>query len=122
MATILGASRRRFFFLRSSLAAVTEVPGLVGIYREVVVWKMLQHPNIVPFLGVPAKTPPFEIICDWMENDRITEYAKKNQNVDRIGLVNRSVSPFTVSPRHLNAGFCRCGMWRMASTTSTHAT
>ena len=48
---------------------------------------MLHHPNIVPFLGVPTRIPPFEIVCDWMEDGRITEYVEKNPQADRIGLV-----------------------------------
>ena len=64
-------------------------------YREVIVWRRLQHPNIVPFLGVPAKMPPFEIVFDWMENGGITEYVRKNPEVDRVGLVSDSFpSPF----------------------------
>lgn len=70
-------------------------------YKEVVVWKRLQHPNIVPFLGVPAKIPPFEVVYDWMENNRITEYVKNNPKVDRIGLVSRFLSTITIS----------CGCW-----------
>ena len=61
-------------------------------YREVVAWKRLQHPNIVPFLGVPNKIPPFEIVCEWMENDRITNYARMHPEVDRVGLVSKSDS------------------------------
>ncbi|KAF9644877.1 kinase-like protein, partial [Thelephora ganbajun] len=57
-------------------------------YREVVVWKRLQHPNIVPFLGVPAREPPpLEIICDWMENSRVTEYVRANPKVDCTNLL-----------------------------------
>ncbi|KAF9644732.1 kinase-like protein, partial [Thelephora ganbajun] len=57
-------------------------------YREVVVWKRLQHPNIVPFLGVPTKTPPpFEFVCNWMENGRITKYMSVDWDVDRISLL-----------------------------------
>jgi serine/threonine protein kinase len=51
------------------------------------VWKRLQHPNIVPFLGVPTNIPPFEIVCEWMENHRITEYVRKNPGADRVDLV-----------------------------------
>ena len=58
-------------------------------------WKRLQHPNIVPFLGIPAKTPALEIVCDWMEHGTITEYVKKNPAVDRIDLVSEFV--FTVA-------------------------
>ena len=64
-------------------------------YKEVVVRKRLQHPNIVPFLGVPPKIPPFEIVHDWMENGRITEYVRKNPEVDRVSLVSGFLSTFT---------------------------
>ena len=61
-------------------------------------WKRLQHPNIVPFLGVPVKTPPpFEIVSDLMENGTITEYVKKYPQVDRIDLVRKFVSTFITS-------------------------
>ena len=58
-------------------------------------WKRLQHPNIVPFLGVPARAPPFEIVYDWMENGSITQYVKKKPDVDRVGLVSRFVPTVT---------------------------
>ena len=67
-------------------------------YEEVVVWKRLQHPNIVPCLGVPTgKRPPFEIVCSWMENGKITDYVGKNPDVDRINLVSGFASTVTVS-------------------------
>ncbi|KAF9641977.1 hypothetical protein BDM02DRAFT_3072914, partial [Thelephora ganbajun] len=50
-----------------------------ALYGEVVVWKRLRHPNIVPFLGVSTKIEPtFEIVYDWMENGRIVEYVERN--------------------------------------------
>ena len=66
-------------------------------YREVVAWKRLQHPNIVPFLGVPMKVLPFEIVSVWMENGRITEYMRKNPEVDRINLVSKFIPIVTAS-------------------------
>ena len=59
-------------------------------------WKTLRHPNIVTFLGVPTRIPPFEIVCDWMEDGRITEYIEKNKQADRIGLVGEFV-PTSIS-------------------------
>ena len=66
-------------------------------YKEVVVWKRLRHPNIVPFLGVPTIIPPFEIVCDWMDNHRITDYVKKNPEVDCVDLVSGFVPAITVA-------------------------
>ena len=71
-------------------------------YEEVVVWKRLQHPNIVPCLGVPTgRWPPFEIVCSWMENGKITDYVGKYPDVDRINLVSVFASTVTVSFRKL---------------------
>jgi hypothetical protein len=64
------------------------------------VWKRLQHPNIVPFLGVPTKIPPpYEIVFDWMENGTLIDFVAKHPEVDRIGLVrNRSGRRNLLSP------------------------
>ena len=88
--------RKRFLLFLRLLKPPLNHPGWQIFYREVVVWKRLQHPNIVPFLGVPSKVPPFEIVCEWMENDRITEYVREHPEVDRVGLVSRSVSTVTI--------------------------
>ena len=51
-------------------------------------WKRLQHPNIVPFRGVPTGTSqPLEIVCDWMKNGTITQYVRVHPQADRVGLV-----------------------------------
>ena len=113
-----GVAKKVRLHFRSSLAAVTGTPGNQTFYREVVVWKRLQHPNIVPFLGVPANTPPFEIVCDWMENDRITEYVKKTPDADLMGLVSGF---FPLPPPFLSVKCCSCGMSRTAFTTFIRA-
>ena len=65
---------------------VTETPQ--AFYKEVVVWRRLRHPNIVPCLGVPTGKPQqYKIVCSWMENGRITDYVKKSPQADRIDLV-----------------------------------
>jgi len=91
--TVGVVSKVRSFVLYSLFTAgngnVAETPGRVDIYGEVVVWKRLQHPNIVPFLGVPTKLPPFEIICDWMEKVGLL-ILRKHPQEDRIGLVSES--------------------------------
>ena len=60
-------------------------------------WKRLQHPNIVPFLGISAEMPPSEIIYDWMEHGGITEYVNGHPEVDRIGLVRGFISAVIIS-------------------------
>jgi hypothetical protein len=85
------------------------------------VWKWLWHPNIVPFLGVPTEMPPFQIICDWMENHSITEYARKNPGVGRVDLVSIFSPAVTIAFERSNVKFRSCGTWRMAFTISTRA-
>ncbi|KAF9642512.1 kinase-like protein [Thelephora ganbajun] len=53
--------------------------------REAVMWKRLEHPNILPLLGVT--TSPFQLVSDWMSGGDLPEYIKKNSNADRIGLL-----------------------------------
>ena len=101
---------------------VTVTPSWQVFYKEVIVWKRLQHPNIVPFLGVPAKTPPFEIVCGWMENGTITEYVRKHPDVDRVCLVSGFIPILTTSLEHLSDESYSCGTWQTAFTTFTHAT
>ena len=36
--------------------------------------------------------PPFEIVYDWMEYGRITEYVRKYPSADRINLVSEFLS------------------------------
>ena len=59
-------------------------------FYGVVVWKRLQHPNIVPLLGV-LREMPFDIIYEWMGNGRITEYVRRYPQVDCIRLVGEIV-------------------------------
>jgi serine/threonine protein kinase len=50
-----------------------------------VVWKRLEHPNIVPFLGITSV--PLQLISEWMPGGDLTEYVKKYPGVGRLGLV-----------------------------------
>lgn len=56
-----------------------------ALYREAVVWKHLTHPNIVPLLGITPS--PLQLVSEWMGGGDLTEYVKRNANVDRLGLV-----------------------------------
>jgi serine/threonine protein kinase len=64
--------------------------------REIVGWKHLSHPNILPLLGVSVSTNPyrFRIISEWMPNGNVMLYTRSNPEANRLQLV----SPFPVSP------------------------
>lgn len=49
------------------------------------VWKRLEHQNIVPFLGITLT--PLQLISEWMPGGALAEYIKKNPDADRLSLV-----------------------------------
>jgi len=57
------------------------------LYREIIGWKYVSHPNVLPFHGVSETLFPFCIISPWLSNGNIIEYIKKNQRANRLQLV-----------------------------------
>ena len=59
--------------------------------KEVVIWKNLSHPNVLPFIGAAMVTEPgqekCEIISELMENGDITTFLRQNDGVNRLELV-----------------------------------
>jgi len=55
-------------------------------YGEAVVWKILRHANVVPFLGVTISTP-LQLVTEWMHNGTLTESVNANHSADRVSLV-----------------------------------
>jgi len=55
--------------------------------KEVVTWRTLRHPNILPLIGVMMTESQFAMISDWMENGNINEFVKANPEADKFGLV-----------------------------------
>jgi serine/threonine protein kinase len=58
--------------------------------QEVVIWKHLTHPNILPLLGTTIA--PLQLISHWMPGGDLPEYIKKNSDADRLGLVGAPLS------------------------------
>ena len=54
-------------------------------HRVAVLWKHLEHPNIVPLLGVI--TDPLQLVSTSMPGGNLTEYILSHPTVDKIGLV-----------------------------------
>ena len=56
-------------------------------YREIIAWKYVSHPNVLPFLGVSQSLLSFCIITPWLRNGNIGEYVQKHREANRLRLV-----------------------------------
>ncbi|KAJ3993837.1 kinase-like domain-containing protein [Lentinula boryana] len=54
--------------------------------KEALVWKQLDHPNVLPFIGVNEAlfSPSYCFISPWMENGSIMAYLEKHPERDRM--------------------------------------
>ncbi|KAF8150405.1 kinase-like domain-containing protein [Mycena galopus ATCC 62051] len=56
--------------------------------REALLWKQLNHPHVLPFLGIDGDSfpSPLGIVSPWMEHGTVINYLEKNgrENVDRL--------------------------------------
>ncbi|PCH44114.1 kinase-like protein [Wolfiporia cocos MD-104 SS10] len=59
------------------------------LMKEIIVWRVVHHPNILPFNGVCEVGQPkiLWMVAPWMQNGDITRYIKKNPGADRLKLV-----------------------------------
>jgi len=55
--------------------------------REAIACKHLQHPNILPLLGVTLAERRFAMVSEWMENGNINDFIQKNPTVNRTKLL-----------------------------------
>ncbi|KAF9789170.1 kinase-like domain-containing protein [Thelephora terrestris] len=56
-------------------------------YKEVIAWKSLRHPNILPLLGVIMSENQFAMVSEWMTNGNIKEFTAANQHANRYQLL-----------------------------------
>ncbi|KAF9643100.1 kinase-like protein, partial [Thelephora ganbajun] len=54
--------------------------------KEAVVWKHLNHPNIVPFKGVTFE--PLQLVSEWMPGGELREYMRDNREANLANLAN----------------------------------
>ena len=59
-------------------------------------WKRLEHPNIVPLLGVTLA--PLQSISTWMSGGELLEYINAHQFVDRLSFVGFRCATLNVAP------------------------
>ncbi|KAF9789390.1 kinase-like domain-containing protein [Thelephora terrestris] len=57
---------------------------------EVIAWKSLHHPNVLPLLGVTMDQTLslFATTSEWMENGNINKFIKNHQDANRFELLN----------------------------------
>ncbi|ESK96318.1 hypothetical protein Moror_7104 [Moniliophthora roreri MCA 2997] len=62
--------------------------------EEALIWKQLEHPHILPLLGVNTElfSPAFCLVSPWMGNGDIITYLKKNPTHDRLRSVHEIAS------------------------------
>ena len=54
--------------------------------KEVLLWKRLNHPNLLTFYGASTVQNQFCMIHPWMENGNILSYTRKNPEANRLRL------------------------------------
>ena len=64
------------------------------LFQEILIWRRLTHPNILPVLGVSPKLFPLCIISGWMIDGNIMSFILKHPRVNRL----RLVRPFSILP------------------------
>lgn len=55
--------------------------------KEVLLWKRLNHPNILPFHGAAVNQNQFCMVSPWMENGNVLSYTRKNPDANRLRLL-----------------------------------
>ena len=78
--------------------------------KEVVAWKDLRHPNVLPLLGVTMAEDRFVVVTEWMEHGNINEFVREHLDKNRPELVRfspRLLFSF-VSDVVVTAVACRC--------------
>ena len=63
------------------------IQALQKFRREVLAWRHLQHPNILPFIGVILERHRFAMVSEWMDHGNINEYIKRHEGANRAQLV-----------------------------------
>lgn len=60
-----------------------------SLAKEVVVWRQLKHPNVLPFLGVNFDefAPSFCLVSPWLSQGTVLQFISKNPNHNRVQLL-----------------------------------
>lgn len=50
-------------------------------------WKTLQHPNVLPLIGVTMSERQFAMISDFMGHGNINDYVRAHPDANRVRIV-----------------------------------
>jgi hypothetical protein len=67
--------------------------------KEVVTWKSLLHPNVLPLIGIAMTETQFTMVSEWMVHGNINDFVKAHPDADRLGLVGFLSKVLPFSPR-----------------------
>ena len=78
-----------------AISSVSQPPGISrGTHdrsqrfcKEVLFWKRLSHPNVLPFYGASMTQNQFCMVSPWIEGGNILSYTRKNPEANRLRLV-----------------------------------
>ena len=72
--------------------------------REVLLWKQLDHVNILPLFGITLIDGVPCTVAEWMENGTMDTYLAVHTNVDILGLVRALPRSYACSTLNTSSG------------------
>ena len=100
------------FFIDRSLGILGGLTyHLQRFCKEVLLWKRLNHPNVLPFCGVLMNQNQFCMVSPWMENGNVLSYTRKSPEANRLRLVRLTEQRSRVKSNSRCIAVDRCGKW-----------
>ncbi|KAF9790923.1 kinase-like domain-containing protein [Thelephora terrestris] len=66
----------------------SDLRKIIGRFcKEVVTWRTLHHPNVLPLIGVTMSETKFAMVSGWMANGNINEFVMANPGANRLTLL-----------------------------------
>ena len=90
--------RRRKYIFDASLSLSTITNQTQEFCKEAVVWKNLNHPNVLPLLGITVDPSQLQLVSKWVSGGNMREYIKKYPDADRRRMVG---APFVIAVRRI---------------------
>ena len=85
--------------------------------HEVVMWKRLTHPNVLPLLGITLDPP--QLILSWMPGGDLLEFIK-NPDADRVALVGVPLPCLLHAHPHYQLSDAAKGLFYLHSCNMVH--